>query len=67
MAVEFLEGVSMSCHYCRFAVEIPRDSRPLHPMDAPVADMPREECATCGRPMLIHWRNVEVEEVETVA
>jgi hypothetical protein len=57
----------MSCYRCRYAVKLPEDSRPLHPMSAPVVDMPREVCGRCGQSMVIHWRNVDVEEVETVA
>lgn len=69
MAVEFLEGVSISCLHCRYAVVLPPDSRPFHPLHAPVAEMPDsgQVCEKCKRPLIINWRNMVIEETEAAA
>lgn len=69
MVVEFLEGVSISCFHCHYAVALPADVRLFHPLHAPVAEMPDSgvTCERCGRQPIVNWRNVEIEEAEIVA
>lgn len=63
----FLEGWAVECYRCHTKRPLESDERPLHPKDAPVADMPRYVCGGCGLPLPIRWQDVEIEEVELVA
>ena len=63
----FYEGWAVECHRCHTKRDLAPDERPLLARDSPVAEMPRCVCGGCRMPLLIRWREVEVETAELVA
>jgi hypothetical protein len=64
---DYLEGWAVECFRCHTKRPLEANERPLHAKDAPVAEMPRYVCGGCGMPLLIRWRDVEIEVAELVA